>query len=110
MELTDNVNIKRFRPLLSPSVLRVALPATERGAQLVASSRYAIQKILVGESQRLMVIVGPCSLHDPQATLAYAEKLKTLQENLGGRLLIVMRAYVEKPRTSLGWKGMIYDP
>ena len=110
MELTDNLNIKQFKPLIAPNLLKDKLPATNQVAQLVALSRKAIQNILVNKDERKMVIVGPCSLHDCQATLEYAEKLMQLQQRVKDKILIVMRAYFEKPRTTLGWKGMIYDP
>lgn len=110
MEHTDNIHIKAFKYLFSPWVLRNAQPAPRRIVQHVAQSRQAIQSALAGGSGQLLAIVGPCSLHDPLAAIAYAEKLKTLQNDIGDRVLIIMRAYVEKPRTTLGWKGMIYDP
>ena len=110
MELTDNLNIKRFKPLIAPNLLKAELPGNDQIAELVAQSRKAIQDILINKDQRRMVIVGPCSLHDCQATLEYAEKLKQLQQRVNDKILIIMRAYFEKPRTTLGWKGMIYDP
>lgn len=110
MELTDNLNIKRFKPLIAPSVLKSELPSNDQIAELVAQSRKAIQNILVNKDHRRMVIVGPCSLHDCHATLDYAEKLKQLQQRVNDKILIIMRAYFEKPRTTVGWKGMIYDP
>ena len=110
MELTDNLNIKRFKPLIAPNLLKDELPATDQIAQLVAQSRKSIQDILINKDHRRMVIAGPCSLHDCQATLEYAEKLNQLQQRVGDKILIVMRAYFEKPRTTVGWKGMIYDP
>ena len=110
MELTDNLNIKQFKPLIAPNVLKDELPVTDEVAEIVAQSRKAIQDMLINKDGRRMVIVGPCSLHDCQATLEYAEKLKCLQQRVSDKILIIMRAYFEKPRTTLGWKGMIYDP
>ena len=110
MELTDNINIKRFRSLIAPEALRAELPTPDQGIQRIAQYRRCIQEILLGKCQQVIIIVGPCSLHDPRAALDYAEKLKTLQNQIGHHVLIVMRAYMEKPRTTLGWKGMIYDP
>jgi 3-deoxy-7-phosphoheptulonate synthase len=110
MELTDNLNIKQFKPLTSPEDLKADLPETEAASQIVADSRRQIAQILRGEDTRRMVIVGPCSLHDLDATLDYARRLKKVQQELSSRVLIVMRAYFEKPRTTLGWKGMLYDP
>ena len=110
MELIDNLNIAQFKPLISPQGLKNELPETDGVAQIVADSRSIIQDILVNKDKRLMVITGPCSLHDPKATLEYAGKLKQLQDEFGDKILIIMRTYFEKPRTILGWKGMIYDP
>lgn len=110
MELTDNLNIQQFKPLTSPDDMKADLPETESAARVVADSRRQIERILRGEDRRRMVIVGPCSLHDMDATLDYARRLKKVQLELSERLLIVMRAYFEKPRTTLGWKGMLYDP
>ena len=110
MELTDNLNIHQFKPLTSPDDMKVDLPETEAASQIVAESRRQIERILRGEDRRRMVIVGPCSLHDLDATLDYARRLKKVQMELSQRVLIIMRAYFEKPRTTLGWKGMLYDP
>ena len=110
MELTDNLNIKQFRPLISPEDLKANQPLTDQAAHTVASSRKAIQDILVNKDRRRIIITGPCSLHDSKATLDYAERLKKLQDQLADTTLLVMRAYFEKPRTTLGWKGMLYDP
>ena len=110
MELTDNLNINQFKPLTSPDAMKVDLPETDAASQIVAESRKQIAQILRGEDRRRMVIVGPCSLHDLDATLDYARRLKKVQLELSQQVLIVMRAYFEKPRTTLGWKGMLYDP
>lgn len=110
MELTDNLNIKRFKSLITPKKLKDELPETDQIAQLVADSRNIIQDILVNRSERRMIIVGPCSLHDCKATLEYTQRLRKLQDQVSNKILIIMRTYFEKPRTSLGWKGMIYDP
>jgi len=110
MELTDNLNIAQFKPLITPERLKAQYPGSEEAASLVAESRRIVQAILTNHDRRRVVIVGPCSLHDRQASLEYAEKLKTLQDKTREKLLLVMRAYFEKPRTTLGWKGMIYDP
>jgi len=90
--------------------LRDELPLPDRVAGMVLGSRAAIQDILMGKDERRILIVGPCSLHDPDAALQYAQRLKALQEDVQDKWLLVMRAYFEKPRTTLGWKGMIYDP
>lgn len=110
MELTDNLNIKQFKRLITPAQIKEDIPVTDESAELVSCSRNAIQDILVNKLNRRIVIVGPCSLHDTDATLEYAAKLKNLQDKVKDNVLIVMRAYCEKPRTVLGWKGMIYDP
>ena len=110
MELTDNINIKQFKPLTPPDMLKADHPETEVAAHLVAQSRRQTEKILRRDDRRRMVIVGPCSLHDEAATLDYASRLLELQKNCSEQVLIIMRAYFEKPRTTLGWKGMLYDP
>jgi 3-deoxy-7-phosphoheptulonate synthase len=110
MELTDNTNIKQFRALISPKELKEELPLPDQAAQTVLAFRTTIQDILMDKDERRILIVGPCSLHDPDAALQYAQKLKALQEEVQDKWLLVMRAYFEKPRTTLGWKGMIYDP
>jgi 3-deoxy-7-phosphoheptulonate synthase len=110
VELTDNLNIKQFKTLITPCQLKEQLPITDQVSGLVADSRKAIQDILLKKDSRWIVIVGPCSLHDCKATLEYAQKLSQLQQQVADKILIVMRAYFEKPRTTIGWKGMIYDP
>jgi 3-deoxy-7-phosphoheptulonate synthase len=110
MELTDNLNIVRFRPLLTPEQLKEKYPEDEQVAHLVAQSRRIINSILTNEDKRRIIITGPCSLHDKKATFDYANRLKKLQDKVADKLLFVMRAYFEKPRTTLGWKGMLYDP
>lgn len=102
--------IRAVRPLPSPQSLLDELPAGEVVAALISQSRQAIHHILHGADQRLIVIVGPCSIHDPQAALEYAGRLKSLRERLGHELEIIMRTYFEKPRTTVGWKGLINDP
>lgn len=110
MELTDNLNIKQFKPLTAPETLKVDLPETEAAAHLVAQSRRQVEQILCRVDKRRMIIVGPCSLHDEEATLDYARRLHKAQKGCSEQVLIIMRAYFEKPRTTLGWKGMLYDP
>ena len=110
MKQTDNLNISRFKPLISPDELKAELLETDAVADLVAGSRAGVHKILMNEDPRCLVIAGPCSLHDREATLEYAGRLRKLQDQLGDKVLIIMRAYFEKPRTTLGWKGMLYDP
>jgi 3-deoxy-7-phosphoheptulonate synthase len=110
MELTDNLNIIRFKPLITPEQLKERYPENEQAADLVAQSRRLIQGILTNQDRRKIIIAGPCSLHDRAASLEYAAKIKDLQSKVKDKVLIVMRTYFEKPRTTLGWKGMIYDP
>jgi 3-deoxy-7-phosphoheptulonate synthase len=107
---TSDLHIVETSPLLSPSTLKAQLPHTKATAALVASSRDRIRQILNGSDRRLIVIVGPCSIHDVHAAYEYAEKLATLRDQLADRLEIVMRVYFEKPRTTVGWKGLINDP
>jgi 3-deoxy-7-phosphoheptulonate synthase len=110
MERTDNLNIKQFRPLVTPQEVKNSQPINDQAAHVVASSRKIIQNVLTNKDKRRLVITGPCSLHDREATLEYARRLNKLQTELSEKVLLVMRAYFEKPRTTLGWKGMLYDP
>lgn len=110
MELTDNLNIVGFKSLITPQQLKDKYPLKAQTAHLVAQSRKTIQAILTNEEKKRIVITGPCSLHDEKATLEYAERLKKVQDAFKDKLLIIMRTYFEKPRTTLGWKGMLYDP
>ena len=107
---TSDLHIASTEPLVTPTELARELPMTEVHHQSVLSGRQQIQDILEGRDQRLMVIVGPCSIHDERAALEYAERLARLAEDVKDRLLIVMRVYFEKPRTTVGWKGLVYDP
>ncbi|WP_434667564.1 3-deoxy-7-phosphoheptulonate synthase AroG [Aeromonas sp. NJAU223] len=107
---TDDVRIKEIKELLPPVAVLEKFPATENASQTVFESRQAIHQILAGEDQRLLVVIGPCSIHDPVAALEYGKRLKVLRDELKGELEIVMRVYFEKPRTTVGWKGLINDP
>ncbi len=107
---TDNVRIVKTRPLLTPAILHEEIPLQPNIAELIYASRRTVESILDGDDRRIMAVVGPCSVHDPQAALAYAERLQLLAEELSSALFIVMRVYFEKPRTRLGWKGLINDP
>ncbi len=106
----ENINIDGFRPMPSPKEIKDAVPMTEAAAQTVLQGRETIKAILRGDDPRLMVITGPCSVHDPKAALEYAERLLTLRERIGDLIYPVMRVYFEKPRTVSGWKGFINDP
>ncbi len=105
-----DVNVASTKPLISPVGLVEELPLTPGVESVVLEGRRQIQAVLRGEDPRFMVITGPCSVHDEASCLEYAEKLKALQDELSDRVLLVMRVYFEKPRTTVGWKGMIYDP
>ncbi|PHV11869.1 3-deoxy-7-phosphoheptulonate synthase [Chitinimonas sp. BJB300] len=99
-----------IEPMPSPDEVRSSLPLTDRALTTVLSGRHALSNILDGHDPRLAVIVGPCSIHDTVAGLDYARRLKALADELASRLYLVMRVYFEKPRTSIGWKGLINDP
>ncbi|MEG2890902.1 MAG: 3-deoxy-7-phosphoheptulonate synthase, partial [Aeromonas sp.] len=107
---TDDVRIREIKELLPPVAVLEKFPATETASNTVFESRQAIHQILAGEDQRLLVVIGPCSIHDPVAALEYGKRLKVLRDELKGELEIVMRVYFEKPRTTVGWKGLINDP
>jgi 3-deoxy-7-phosphoheptulonate synthase len=107
---TDDLRITGLNPLISPAVLAYYLPTTERASELVANARAQADAILRGEDDRLLAIVGPCSIHDPEAALEYAEKLKVEAKRLEKDIFVIMRVYFEKPRTTVGWKGLINDP
>lgn len=98
------------QPLPSPALLRQRLPLSAALAERTQADRKAIRAVLDGHDPRLLVVVGPCSLHDPDSALEYAERLAELAPQVDDQLLLVMRAYVEKPRTTVGWKGLVYDP
>ncbi|CUS36038.1 3-deoxy-7-phosphoheptulonate synthase [Candidatus Nitrospira nitrificans] len=107
----DNQHVIEIKALPSPRAIKTKLPITDQAAALVVETREAIRRILHGEDRdRLLVIVGPCSIHDPDAAYEYAGKLKPIADALRDRFLIVMRTYFEKPRTTIGWKGLINDP
>jgi len=107
---TNNLNISGLTPLIAPADLKQVLPLAEGNAEFVANSRKQIKDILWNRDQRMMVVVGPCSIHDPKAALEYAERLARLNEQVKDQLLLIMRVYFEKPRTTIGWKGLINDP
>jgi 3-deoxy-7-phosphoheptulonate synthase len=107
---TDNIRITSSAPIMPPNELIAKYPLSEESSTDVFKSREAIKNILQGKDKRLMVIVGPCSIHDPIAAREYAEKLSIVREELKDELFIVMRVYFEKPRTTIGWKGLINDP
>ena len=106
----EDINIEGFAPMPSPAEIKKMAPLTEAAAENVNKSRNQIKQILTGEDNRLMVITGPCSIHDPKAALDYAQRLAELSEHISETIFPVMRVYFEKPRTVVGWKGYINDP
>jgi 3-deoxy-7-phosphoheptulonate synthase len=107
---TDDLRIRRVRPLIAPAILAEDIPLTDAASTVVANGRRAYEAILDGRDMRLAVIVGPCSIHDPLAAVEYARRLRPLADAVADRLLLIMRVYFEKPRTTVGWKGLINDP
>ena len=107
---TDDLRVARIRPLVSPEIIIEELPCDVRTSALVERSRRAVAHILSGDDDRLLVVVGPCSIHDVAAAREYGRRLKASADRLAGELLVVMRVYFEKPRTTVGWKGLINDP
>ena len=107
---TRDLRVENIRPLLPPAILLEELPVGEAAAQAVSRGREEVSHILWGDDDRLVVVVGPCSIHDPKAGMEYARRLRKLADDLAGDLRLVMRVYFEKPRTTVGWKGLINDP
>src|SRR6187399_980853 len=107
---TDDLRIEQIRPLIPPAILMENLPLTERASTTVAESREAVARVLRRQDDRLVVVVGPCSIHDVGAAREYARGLHALAAELADALVVVMRVYFEKPRTTVGWKGLINDP
>ncbi len=107
---TDNLRIQQTHPLISPAVLEEELPLSEAAGDLVTRSREAVRRTLSGADSRLLVVVGPCSIHDPAAAEEYAGRLAALAAEISAEIYCVMRVYFEKPRTVVGWKGLINDP
>jgi 3-deoxy-7-phosphoheptulonate synthase len=107
---TDDLRITQVRPLIPPAILLEEIPITEQASNVVSDARAAIAQVMAGEDRRLVVVVGPCSIHDTSCAIEYATRLKPLADRYRDQLLIVMRSYFEKPRTSVGWKGLINDP
>ena len=110
MQKTDDVRIKEIKELVPPAHVLREFPVTEQAAQVTFDTRQAIHRILHGADDRLLVIIGPCSIHDVKAAKEYAVKLRAARDKLAEDLLVVMRVYFEKPRTTVGWKGLINDP
>lgn len=110
MQKTYDIHVEKFEPLISPAQLKDQIPISDSARQTVVEGRQAIAQILEGKDPRLLVIAGPCSIHDEAAALDYARSLKNLNEKVADTMLLVMRVYFEKPRTNVGWKGLINDP
>src|ERR1700761_1286301 len=107
---TEDLRIQWTKVVLPPAFLDEELPTTERASALVHRSREEVRAILRGEDHRLLIVVGPCSIHDTKAAREYATLLKSAIDDLSDDLCLVMRVYFEKPRTTIGWKGLINDP
>ena len=107
---TDDLRIRRIEALNTPAEVIAELPCDDAVSEVVSNARQALHDILHSHDDRLAVVIGPCSIHDPVAALEYARRLRPLRDALGGELEIIMRVYFEKPRTTVGWKGLINDP
>jgi 3-deoxy-7-phosphoheptulonate synthase len=107
---TDNHPVLNQDPLIPPALLTQEVPLPDEAIETVLRGRVDATKIILGRSDRLLVVVGPCSIHDPESAMEYAARLKELSDRLEGDLCVIMRAYLEKPRTTVGWKGLINDP
>ncbi len=110
MKQTDDIRIAATKELVSPAQIHEQFPLTVDAAKCTADGRKEIQEIMTGDDDRLVVVVGPCSIHDPESALEYATKLAGLKAELASDLVLIMRVYFEKPRTTVGWKGLINDP
>ena len=110
MQPAQDLHVLEMVPLISPNQLKAELPSTDAAADTVAVARNAISRIIYREDPRFLIIVGPCSIHDPESSLEYAAKLAPYAKQMSDRLVVVMRTYFEKPRTTFGWRGLINDP
>jgi 3-deoxy-7-phosphoheptulonate synthase len=110
MQRTSDINVVETRPLPSPAALLAEIPKSEEQAAFVTRSRQEIHRLIFTDDRRMLLIVGPCSIHDVDAGLEYARRLAALAREVSDRVMIVMRVYFEKPRTTVGWKGLIMDP
>jgi len=107
---TDDLRISAIKEVVAPKTVIAEHPLSDAAAQTISSTRQAVHDILSGKDDRLLVVIGPCSIHDPKAAMEYATRLRAVRDELAGELLIIMRVYFEKPRTTVGWKGLINDP
>ncbi|MCF8091159.1 MAG: 3-deoxy-7-phosphoheptulonate synthase [Desulfotignum sp.] len=110
MKKTFDIHVKAFKPLIPPAEMKQALPLSDAAARTVINGRKQIENILKKNDSRLLVIAGPCSIHDPKAALEYANRLMALRREVEDKIDLIMRVYFEKPRTTVGWKGLINDP
>ncbi|MCG8639107.1 MAG: 3-deoxy-7-phosphoheptulonate synthase [Desulfobacterales bacterium] len=110
MKQTYDLNVKSFKPLIAPDDIKKELPLTDEVAETVINGRRDVEKILKKTDDRLLIISGPCSIHDIDAALEYAEKMRVLRDEVKKKINLIMRVYFEKPRTTVGWKGLINDP
>lgn len=110
LSITDDIRIDNLRPLISPALVMEELPGSQAISDIVVENRNAVSQVIKNLDHRLVVIVGPCSIHDPASALEYATRLKTCVDRYADELVIIMRIYFEKPRTTIGWKGLINDP
>ena len=106
----NNLNIAKIEPLLSPLELKTQLPLSKKGSDAIANYRETIRNIMDGKDKRFLIITGPCSIHNPKEAMEYAVRLASLNNTVQDKLMLIMRVYFEKPRTTTGWKGLIYDP
>lgn len=106
----QDLHIQSIAPLISPADLKVKSPVSEKATETVLRDRDGLKKILLGQDDRMVAIVGPCSIHDTEAAVDYAKRLAAVADRVRDRILVIMRVYFEKPRTTTGWKGLIYDP
>ena len=110
MKQTDDIRIAQTRELVSPVIIHEQFPLTDKAAETTAKAREEIEAVMASDDDQLVVVVGPCSIHDPKSAMEYAQRLVSLKNELSQDLVIVMRVYFEKPRTTVGWKGLINDP
>ena len=110
MKKIQDVRIRTIEPLTTPKAMEDVSPVSEEESEKIASFRQQVNAIIKGEDNRLLAVIGPCSIHDPAAAIDYAKRLKKLSDDVSDVFFIVMRTYFEKPRTALGWKGLITDP
>ena len=106
----ENIRVESVKPLVPPGTLKEKLTPSDKAKEVVKAGRDTISNIIQGKDKRLLVVVGPCSIHDPEAALDYAARLKKLSDKVSDKYFILMRVYFEKPRTTIGWKGLINDP